>query len=270
MFKAGAGVRVFGAVLMGVLGLGVEAAQADEVVLRETPCRLYDSRNVGGIGMGNKVNSSTGTTIETHSNLLSATAFTSGGVDFNNQGGEAGCGVPASATGAIINLLVFQPESGGWARIWAYGSPEPLATSINVTVGAASETTGLMVRTGTGGQISLSALISNAHYVIDLAGYTESCETVETFDLHYNEQLSKIYVSTTDATDLAQFGPAGRKIRIGGDASQPGLYTITSVSVNGKQLGIDPAPQSATDEALEVHLLSGDCSPRAVPVNGAN
>lgn len=248
----------------------VESVRAAEVVLRDTPCRLYDSRNVGGLGSGSKISSSTGATIETFDTDLDVVSFTSNGIDYNMQGGETGCRVPASATGVVINLTAFQPDSSGWARLWSYGSTEPLSTSINVTSGQLNEATGLMVKSGTDGKISLSTIITTSHYVIDLAGYTESCDTIDSFEIRYNETNSKIFVPSNAADDLSRFGPAGRKIRLGGDASQPGLYTITWVSLDGKQIGVTPAPQTATDQALEVHLLSGDCSPRSMPLDGVN
>lgn len=156
-----------------VLSVVAFPAFAAEVVLRDTPCRLFDSRNIGGLGLGSKVTSLLGATIETADPGLDVVSYTtSGGIAINYQGGEAECRVPANATGMIVNLVAIQPDSGGWARIWAYGETEPLSTSINVTAGQLNEVTGIMVNLGTDGKVSLSALISSSHYVLDLAGFT--------------------------------------------------------------------------------------------------
>lgn len=133
------------------------AAEAQNIEMRPTPCRLFDSRNIGGAGLGPKVDEAT---ILTRGDAGSA------------QGGESDCGVPATASGAVLNLVVFQPESTGWARLWGYGRPEPLSTSINGSMGASSST-GLTVKLGDDGKLSLSASITAAHYIVDLAGYID-------------------------------------------------------------------------------------------------
>lgn len=144
-----------------VVGLAISTVTAygADTVLRTTPCRLFDSRN---IGTGDKIISAT---IETLSDAGTA------------QGGESNCDVPSTAVGVVLNLTAFQPNSGGWARLWATGEPEPLSTSINAFSGAGNEATGLIVATGTGGEISLTSSIAGSHYIIDLAGYLEEGPT---------------------------------------------------------------------------------------------
>lgn len=142
------------AVLM-VMGASGPSFAAD-VVLRDTPCRLYDSRNIGGIGLGVKVSSAT---IETWGTPGSA------------QGGESLCGVPYGTAGVVINLTVYQPVSAGYAKVWRYGSTEPLPSSISFAVGQTDESTGLMVGVGIqNGRLSLSSPYGVAHFIVDLAG----------------------------------------------------------------------------------------------------
>lgn len=133
-------------------------ALAQGITMRATPCRLFDSRNIGGAGMGSKINAAS---IETY------------GAAGDVQGGQADCGVPHTASAVVLNLVVFQPDSGGWARMWACGATEPLSTSVNAFLGSANEATGLLVKLGTDGKISLNASITAAHYVIDLSGYID-------------------------------------------------------------------------------------------------
>lgn len=141
-------------------------ASAEEIELRETACRLYDSRHVGGYNQGGKITSAT---IETMDASLDAVTFTQSGRSYNMQGGESGCRVSEMATGVVLNIVVFQPDSVGNATIWAYGAAQPLSTSINSS-GALNEATGLQVSLGADGTLSLAATITGAHYVVDLAG----------------------------------------------------------------------------------------------------
>lgn len=172
---------LFGAVaVLCVIG----AAEAGEVVLRDTPCRLFDSRNIGGTGLGPKISSGT---IETWNNAGSA------------QGGESGCGIPAGSTGAIINLIAFAPESSGWARLWAYGLTEPLSTSINVTSGQLNEASGLTVHVGTGGKISLNASIGASHYIVDLAGHIDGSGGAHPFGVELKAPLLRRVLSMVNA-----------------------------------------------------------------------
>lgn len=127
---------------------------AADIELRQTPCRLYDSRIAG---TGSKINS---TTIETFKGRVSTAS----------QGAESGCGIKETSIGAVVNLIVFQPESGGWARVWAKDKTEPLSTSINSSPGILNESTGLMTMIGTNGQLSLNSSITLAHYIVDLTG----------------------------------------------------------------------------------------------------
>lgn len=157
-----------GSVLLCLLSYIPGALHAGDVELRPTPCRIFDSRHIGGLNQGPKVSSAT---IETTAASLDGVAFTSGGRNYNAQGGESGCRVKtASAKGAIFNVIVSAPESGGWARFWAFGETEPLSTSINAFYGAANEVAGIMVHLGAGGKVSLNASITGAHYIVDLSG----------------------------------------------------------------------------------------------------
>lgn len=137
-----------------LVGLGVTQAQAEDVVLRNTPCRLYDSRNVGGAGLGAKITTAT---------VLTKNA--PGG----SQGGESGCGVPDDASAVVVNIVAFDPNGSGYGRLWAYGATEPLSTSINST-GAMSENTGLLVHLGTDGKMSFHSSYTG-HLIVDLVGY---------------------------------------------------------------------------------------------------
>ena len=92
------------------------SSQADLVYTPVTPCRILDTRVVGGpIRPG--VNRS----------------FYVTGTSFSSQGGNpSGCGVPfGPATAAVINLVAVSPNGGGDLRITPYGTAIPLASIIN-------------------------------------------------------------------------------------------------------------------------------------------
>lgn len=154
------------------VGLGIACiiaaspALASEVVLRETACRLFDSRNIGGAGLGPKISTAT---LETRGDAGST------------QGGQSDCGVPDTATGVVVNIVAFDPLAPGWGRLWPYGASEPLSTNINST-GALNESTGILATLGTDGKLSWHSSFTG-HLVVDLAGWTcaggdAACQTI--------------------------------------------------------------------------------------------
>lgn len=147
------------------------AVYGDEIELRQTACRLFDSRQIGGLNAGPKITSAT---IETSHADLDAVVFTANGRSYNAQGGESGCRVPSKAgvtgaTGVIVSVVVFQPNGVGNATLWPAGLPQPFSTSINSS-GAVTEVTSIMARLGAAGQLSLASTIPGSHYVVDLVG----------------------------------------------------------------------------------------------------
>lgn len=126
------------------------------LVLRDTPCRLFDSRN---IGTGSKITSAT---IETW------------GSPGTSQGGEAGCGVPYGSSGVLLNLTVFDPNSAGFVRLWRFGSTQPLSTALSFSSGQLDECAGLTVGVGIqNGKMSLNSPFLGAHFILDLAGWID-------------------------------------------------------------------------------------------------
>lgn len=132
---------------------------AADLILRDTPCRLFDSRNIGGTGAGPKITSAT---IDTW------------GTPGASQGGEPGCGIPYGASGAAINLTVYQPNGPGWVKLWRFGSAQPLSTSLSFASGQLDECAGLLVGVGLqDGKISLSSPWGGAHFIVEVAGWID-------------------------------------------------------------------------------------------------
>src|SRR5260221_9941756 len=98
----------------GPLNLG--DSQADLVYTLVTPCRIIDTRLIGGPIAG-------GTT----------RSFRVTGTDLSAQGGSAtGCGIPTgAATAAVINFVAVSPAGPGDLRITPFGTPMPTASILN-------------------------------------------------------------------------------------------------------------------------------------------
>ncbi|KFN46960.1 hypothetical protein [Arenimonas metalli] len=141
----------------GTLTLG--ALGNDLVYTPVAPCRILDTRNVaaGAIAANSTRN------------------FVAFGVSsFASQGGSAtNCGVnPLSATAVAINLTAVNPGAAGYATAYPFGSPQPLAASINYAAGTIVNNA-LIVQTPN----PISSFdftlytFAQAHYVADIVGY---------------------------------------------------------------------------------------------------
>lgn len=81
-----------------------------------TPCRIVDTRVAGGLLTPG----------------FPRSFFVTGTAGFETQGGHAGgCGVPASATAAMINLVSVDAAGPGNLRAFPFGQSQPLASVIN-------------------------------------------------------------------------------------------------------------------------------------------
>jgi len=79
-----------------------------------TPCRILDTRNVGG-----PVNNTTRT-------------FTAVGPYAGQGGNVSGCGIPSSAVAVELNLgAIAAAGQDGWVKAWPTGTTEPLASLVN-------------------------------------------------------------------------------------------------------------------------------------------
>lgn len=128
------------------------------ITLRALPCRLLDTRHIGGQNLGEKIDS---------------IRFLTWNNPGSSQGGESGCGVPAGTAGILINLTVYQPTGAGYVRLYPHGFDAPLSSSSTFASGQLDESSGVIVRTGEDGKIELSSPLATAHFIIDLVGYMD-------------------------------------------------------------------------------------------------
>jgi hypothetical protein len=160
------------AALLSVSAATTTYAQSDPIALGYvpiTPCRLVDTRLIG---------SSPGTPLQP---ALSQD-FRVSATDLSNQGGSAtGCGVPGTATSAMVNIVAVTPTGPGNLGVWAYPSPAP-ATQTSVlnygaVAGLAAIANGIAIpicdaHTATCFyDFTIVARASATHLVVDVVGY---------------------------------------------------------------------------------------------------
>ncbi len=121
------------------------------------PCRILDTRETASRVPANG-------TLDVRSVLA----------DYSVQGGvAAGCGMDGVAPQAVaINVTAVLPSQAGYATVFPYPGPRPLAASVNYAAGAIVNNT-VMTKvdaTAPGGQFRLYTY-GASDYVIDLVGY---------------------------------------------------------------------------------------------------
>lgn len=240
---------------------------AAEVVTQAEPCRVMDTRTWSAGAM------SANTT----------RTFSLDPDEADSQGGTEGCGISETAIGATL-LVHAAPTTANGGILKVYDAAiNPTQTFASTTFTSANQYQTVQINVPLMGShiVGIWAQVAS-NVVVDIVGAVEPCIPEDVWELAYSSLPpssslsgqawagSSIYVPSTSDTDLGKYGPEGRKIWLGGAASQPGLYTITQISPDRKRLYVYPQVQSATDEGLEVHILSGDCSPRETALDGFN
>lgn len=133
---------------------------ADEIV-PVYPCRMLDTRNTTTGYL------SPGTTLDFA--VRAAPLSPAPG-----QGGQSGCSVPYNATGAVLHLVAIQPSGNGHVLMWPHGTPQPVASVLNVTAlqTESTSTVALFAANGPAMDISVKNVGFSTYWVVDLVGYT--------------------------------------------------------------------------------------------------
>ncbi len=123
-----------------------------------TPCRVVDTRNAVGPQGGPALAANT------------VRSFTIIGVN--------GCGIPATAKAAAMNVTAIQATDAGDLRIWPYQSPVPLASVINFSTADFALANGAIIPLANISGIDISVQTDmppgstgTVNLVIDVAGY---------------------------------------------------------------------------------------------------
>jgi hypothetical protein len=246
------------------------SSQADLVYTPVTPCRILDTRVVGGpIRPG--VNRS----------------FYVTGTSFSSQGGNpSGCGVPfGPATAAVINLVAVSPNGGGDLRITPYGTAIPLASIINYGTVPSSIANGPAVTicnpatTTCTYDVTIQADTNSTELVADVQGYFSLLPTT----LASGQTLTGQYVAIGTATASGQYAatnvsfqfplsattaaPNANFIPAGGTSttSCPGT-TANPQAASGNFCVYEAVPHNETLDCL-ADMTTGSCGQTGV--NGA-
>lgn len=122
-----------------------------------TPCRIVDTRIVGGMIQAN-------TTM----------AFFVSGTDteIQNQGGTGDCGVPQDAVAVVLNITSNQPETQGHFKVYPYNESLPDTSILNFSFGLTigNSTTATICQPICFRDINVYSL-ATSHLIIDVMGY---------------------------------------------------------------------------------------------------
>jgi hypothetical protein len=105
-----------------------------------TPTRLLDTRQTTALGAG-----------ETRALPVAGTA-----------------GVPAGATGVVVNVTATDPQSSGYITIFPCGTAPPTASNLNYQAG---QTVPNLAATGLGGGALCLYSYATTHVIVDITGY---------------------------------------------------------------------------------------------------
>jgi hypothetical protein len=227
-------------------------SSADLVYTPVVPCRLFDTRLVGGpIAAG------------TARNFLVAT----GSASLAGQGGSAsGCGVPMGpATSVIVNLTAESPSGAGNLRAWAVANPQPpqpFASALNY--GAIVGITGIgnaiavsicdpAADDCAAGDLRLQANLSATDVVGDVVGYfSRFTKPVETTVLFEGPLLPPAAPGSTILATIDFVPPA----------------TGTAVLSGRGQCGMHPGTSGDNVVVLSAGVSHDDAGGEPLPVKG--
>lgn len=81
-------------------------------------------------------------------------------------------GVPADASGVVLNVTATEPSAAGFLTVWPCGTAAPLASNLNVQAGGTVPNL-VVVRPGTQGRVCMFSSMPS-HVVVDLQGWMPS------------------------------------------------------------------------------------------------
>ena len=192
---------------IGVLNLG--DSQADLVFTPVTPCRVFDTRNAGGM------------IVPGANRSLKVTG------DTTSQGG-ANCGIPfGTATAVMLNFVAVSPAGPGDFRVTPFGATMPLASFVNYApvAGLGAIANGLSVTTCDPAvstctyDITVQADVSGAHLLADVTGYFRSLRKEQVKSISSMVRTGGTTALGTSCTNysslvLSMFAPAAGHIHV--------------------------------------------------------
>ncbi|MEZ5203500.1 MAG: hypothetical protein R2701_03700 [Acidimicrobiales bacterium] len=133
------------------------AVAVDTLYEAITPCRILDTRVVGGTLANREIRD---------------VAVVGSGPAFAAQGGKAnGCGIPADAVAVEASITAVDPADSGFFRAWPNGQSMPNATFMNFDRGMDITNTGAITIDVNDPNLRIRNFGGSSHYVIDIQGY---------------------------------------------------------------------------------------------------
>ncbi|MFM7064271.1 MAG: RCC1 domain-containing protein, partial [Actinomycetes bacterium] len=147
-------------VVVDVLGYFLDSVTAGSYTPLSAPCRAVDTRSGGG-------------PLTTGPAASRSFQIAGTGAGFLAQGGGSslGCGVPSTATAAVLSITAVAPVGTGFLRIGPNSGSEPAATVVNYTNAVGITNTGAVPRAGTTADITLKNFGTQTDVVVDVLGY---------------------------------------------------------------------------------------------------
>lgn len=140
---------------------------ADLVFTPLPPCRIFDSRSVGGVVPSGGVRSYDTFPFGSNTNFV-------------YQGGTASgnCGMPADAAAVMINIAAPLPSLGGFLTVFPYGTTRPLASNLDYQAGELKNNE--IVAKSANGLYDITVYAhGSTHVVGDVVGYFIRPEATE-------------------------------------------------------------------------------------------
>ena len=141
----------------------IGSLSADLVFTPITPCRILDTRLIGG-GAGTPIPAG------------GTTAYFTGGVsNFASAGGSAtNCGLQAAGlniAAVAVNFVAVGPSAAGYITVFPFNGVQPTASTLNYTAGEVVANSAIVKVS----QVSITAMsiysLATTHVVADVTGY---------------------------------------------------------------------------------------------------
>jgi hypothetical protein len=205
-------------------------ASADLTYTPINPCRIVDTRNVGGPLAPNVTRN-----------------FVGSSANFSTQGGTAtNCGMPNGVRAIAMNVYAVNPTSLGFIKVWASNATEPAVSTVNYQTGITAIATGAIVPVDGASNNGFSAESpAVVDFVADVVGYFRAPTnayiqggnafgTTATLGTTDNQPLNVM----VNGTRAMRFEPTGAIAPstpnvIGGNAANTVLAGVSGATIGG-------------------------------------
>jgi len=137
-------------------------------------------------------------------------------------------GVPTGATAVAINVTAIQPTRNGYLTVFPAGGSRPLASNLNF-VPRDVIANFVIVRVGTGGQVSIFNLAGSTHVAADIVGYYGPATGGSAYSALNPDRLLDTRDGTGGSAEPISSGES-RSLQVAGRSDVP--LTATAVALN--------------------------------------